>query len=140
MGRGVMFLFSALLCLATTTKAADVSDILWLSDVAPKRAKMAAKADHANHDKTGKHQDNMDAVIGGEEGDNLHSGTKRLWLRQGDDPAKAGYVDAAVLSSEFNLIDAKGSRSQVAQDADGWPGPRQLRVRGNGLLQRLSGA
>jgi hypothetical protein len=95
--------------------AANPSDILWLSDVAPKRAKAAAKADHAGHDKAGKHQDNMDAVISGEEGDNLHSGTKRLWLRQGDDPARAGYVSAAVLSSEFNLIDAKGNRSQVAQ-------------------------
>ena len=113
MNKRSTYLLLALLCLAPVAGAANPSDILWLSDVAPKRAKKAAEAGHANHDKTGKHQDNMDAVIGGEEGDNLHSGTKRLWLRQGDDPAKAGYVSAAVLSSEFNLIDAKGNRSQV---------------------------
>lgn len=118
MNKQSTFLLSALLCLATAAKAADVSDILWFSDVAPKRAKASAKADqsgHAGHDKAGKPQDNMDAVISGEGGDNLHDGAKRLWLRQGDDPAKAGYVNAAVLSSEFNLIDAKGNRSQVAQ-------------------------
>lgn len=115
MNKRSIFLLLALLFLATATKAADISDILWLSDVAPKRAKKAAEAGHANHDKTGKHQDNMDAVIGGEGGDNLHDGAKRLWLRQGDDPAKAEYVSSAVLSSEFNLIDAKGNRSQVAQ-------------------------
>ncbi len=108
----LLFLMLGITCSAG---AANSSDILWLSDVAPKRAKAAAKADHADHDKAGKHQDNMDAVIGGEEGDNLHSGSKRLWLRQGDDAARAGYVDAAALSSEFSLIDAKGNRSQVAQ-------------------------
>lgn len=101
--------------------AAASADILWLSDTAPKRAKTSAKADqadHASHDKTGKQQDNMDAVIGDNEGDNLHSGTKRLWLRQGDDPANAGYVNAAALSSDIELIDAKGNRSRVAQTAD----------------------
>ena len=115
MPRQIVILLSLMLGLAPVAGAANPSDILWLSDVAPKRAKKAAEAGHANHDKTGKHQDNMDAVIGGEEGDNLHSGTKRLWLRQGDDPAKAGYVSATALSSEFNLIDAKGNRSQAAQ-------------------------
>ncbi|MBZ0094863.1 MAG: DUF4198 domain-containing protein [Sulfuricella sp.] len=114
-GQKTLFLFSLMWGLASAAWAANPSDILWLSDVAPKRAKKAAEAGHANHDTTGKHKDNMDAVIGGEEGDSLHSGTKRLWLRQGDDPAKAGYVSAAVLSSAFNLIDAKGNRSQVAQ-------------------------
>jgi hypothetical protein len=115
MNKRSTYLLLALLCLVPVAEAANPSDILWLSDVAPKRAKKAADAGHASHDKTGKHQDNMDAVIGGEEGDNMHSGDKRLWLRQGDDLAKAGYVSAAVLSSEFNLIDAKGNRSQVVQ-------------------------
>jgi hypothetical protein len=69
----------------------------------------------SNHDHAGKHQDNMDAVISGDEGDNLHSGTKRLWLRRGSDPGSAGYVSAAELSAEVNLIDAKGNRSKVAQ-------------------------
>ena len=89
MNKRSTYLLLALLCLAPVAEAANPSDILWLSDIAPKRAKKAAEAGHANHDKTGKHQDNMDAVIGGEEGDNLHSGAKRLWLRQGDDPVKA---------------------------------------------------
>jgi hypothetical protein len=115
MNKRSTYLLLALLCLAPVAEAANPSDILWLSDVAPKRAKKAADAGHVSHDKAGKHKDNMDAVIGGDEGDSLHSGTKRLWLRQGEDPAKAGYVSAAVLSSAFNLIDAKGNRSQVAQ-------------------------
>jgi len=113
MNKRQMFLLSMLLCLATTTSAAGVSDILWLSDVAPKRARMSGEGDHASHGKTDKHQDNMDAVISEE--DNLHSGVKRLWLREGDDPANAGYVNAAALSSDINLIDANGNRSKVAQ-------------------------
>lgn len=115
MNKRSIYLLLALLCLAPAAGAANPSDILWLSDVAPKRVKKAAETGHANHDKTGKQKDNLDAVIGGEEGGSLHSGDKRLWLRQGDDPASAGYVNAATLSSEFNLIDAKGNRSQVAQ-------------------------
>jgi hypothetical protein len=115
MNKRSTYLLLALLLLAPIAGAANPSDILWLSDVAPKRAKKATDAGHASHDKTGKYKDNMDAVIGGDEGDSLHSSTKRLWLRQGDDPAKAGYVSAAVLPSEFNLIDANGNRSQVAQ-------------------------
>lgn len=103
-----------LVALAAPSLAAASADILWLSDVAPKRARASAKADHAGHGKTGKHQDSMDAVIGGDEGGNLHDGVKHLWLRQGDDPAKAGYVDAAALSSEFSLIDARGNRSRIA--------------------------
>ncbi|MFZ4536953.1 hypothetical protein [Propionivibrio sp.] len=108
-------LLLVLACLASAANAAGVSDILWLSDVAPKRARPVTDADHSSHGKPGKQQDNMDAVIGGDEGDNLHSGSKRLWLRQGDDPANAGYVNAAGLSSDINLINAQGKRSQVAQ-------------------------
>src|SRR4030065_1897522 len=95
MNKRSTYLLLALLLLAPVAGAANPSDILWLSDVAPKRAKMATDAGHASHDKTGKHQDNMDAVIGGVEGNSLHSGAKRLWLRQGDDPRKAGYCRAA---------------------------------------------
>lgn len=100
-----------LFCLSTGSMAADVSDVLWLSDVAPKRVKKATEGDHANHEKPAKHQDNMDAVISGDDGDNLHSGTKRLWLRQGTDPGTAKYVGD--LSAEINLIDAKGNRSKI---------------------------
>lgn len=101
-----------LLGVMAATCHAGQDDILWLSDVAPKRAKPMAQS---NHDHAGKHQDNMDAVISGDEGDNLHSGTKRLWLRRGSDPGSAGYVSATDLSVEVNLIDAKGNRSKVAQ-------------------------
>jgi hypothetical protein len=51
----------------------------------------------------GKHHDNMDAVIGGDEGDNLHDGTKHLWLRRGADLAAAAYVSAADMSADINL-------------------------------------
>lgn len=107
--RNIM-LFAALLGLAPIGHATSWPDVFWLSDVAPKAAKTGK-----HQDKTGKHQDNMDAVIGGEEGNSLHSSTKHLWLRQGDDPVGAGYVSATVLPSEFSLIDANGNRSQVAQ-------------------------
>lgn len=95
--------------------AAGLSDILWLSDVAPKRAKKAPEPEHTGHDKPQKHQDNMDAVIGGAEGGGLHSGSKRLWLRQGRDPGGAGYVSADGLSADIVLLDAKGNRSRIAQ-------------------------
>lgn len=111
MKRYSIYQFLMLLCLATGSMAADVSDILWLTDVAPKRVKKASEGDHAGHEKSAKHQDNMDAVISGDEGDNLHSGTKRLWLRQGTDPGTAKYVGD--LSAEINLIDAKGNRSKI---------------------------
>lgn len=103
-------LLTALLAGACSTALAS-SDLLWLSDVAPKRAKSAVES---NHNHGGKQSENMDAVISGEEGDNLHSGTKRLWLRQGDDPASAGYVAATGFSADINLLDAKGKRSQIA--------------------------
>lgn len=115
MPRQIVILLSLMWGMVSAAGAANPSDILWLSDVAPKRTKKAAEANHASHDKSGRHQDNMDAVISGEEGDNLHSGAKRLWLRQGDDAANARYVDAAALSSEFSLIDARGNRSRIAQ-------------------------
>lgn len=113
MNKRSIYLFLALLVLAPVAGAANLSDILWLSDVAPKRAKMSGEGEHASHGKTDKHQDNMDAVISEE--DNLHSGVKRLWLREGGDPANAWYVNAAALSSDINLIDANGNRSKVAQ-------------------------
>lgn len=98
--------------LASANCVANQPDILWLSDVAPKRAKNIAEGDHVNHEKSAKHQDNMDAVISGDEGNNLHSGTKRLWLRQGADPGSAKYVGD--MSTEINLIDARGNRSKVS--------------------------
>lgn len=110
--RNTISLLCMMLCGLTVAAHAAPQDILWLSDIAPKRAKAA----QGGHEHAGKHQDNLDAVIGGEAaGDNLHSGSKRLWLRQGDDPAGAGYVSTADLSSDFKLLDAKGNRSQVFQ-------------------------
>lgn len=110
MCRQLVLLIPLLVCLAPVASVAAPVDVLWLSDVAPKRAKPAA---HRNHDHAGKHQDNMDAVIGGDEGDNIHSGVKRLWLRQGDDPGAAGYVSADGMSAGIDLLDARGNRSRV---------------------------
>lgn len=94
---------------------ANPSDILWLSDVAPKRVKRPVQMDHTSHDHAGKHKDNMDAVIGGEEGDSIHSGVKRLWLRHGANPADAGYASAEGMPADIALLDAKGNRSIVTQ-------------------------
>jgi hypothetical protein len=112
MRRPFVLLFLMIAGLLPVASAADQADILWLSDAAPKRAKAVVEGGH-NHG--GKQTENMDAVISGDEGDNLHSGMKRLWLRQGDDPANASYVDAASIPAGINLLDAKGNRSQVAQ-------------------------
>ncbi len=95
--------------------AASQADILWLSDVAPKRSNKSAAAGHVGHEKSGRQQDDIDAVIRGDEGDNLHSGSKRLWLRQGNDPASADYVGDA--TAEINLIDAKGKHAKVGLTA-----------------------
>lgn len=100
-----------LLAAMAATCHAGQDDILWLSDVAPKRTKPMAQG---SHDHGGKHQDNMDAVIGGDEGDNIHSSVKRLWLRQGADPGAAGYVSADGMSAGIDLLDARGNRSVVA--------------------------
>ena len=106
-------LLAALIGAGSTAWAVTPSgDILWLSDKAPKRTKATTEASHGE---TGKHQENMDAVISGDEGDNLHSGTKRLWLRQGDDPASAAYVEAAGITTDIKLLDAKGKRSLITQ-------------------------
>jgi len=91
--------------LAVAAPAVASSDILWLSDVAPKRAKAAAGHSH----------DNMDSVLSGDEGDTLHSGTKHLWLRQGDDLASAVYLDDAALPADIVLLDATGQRARVSQ-------------------------
>lgn len=112
MRRPIGLVFSISLGLLSTANAASTSDILWLSDVAPKRAKPAAES---SHNYGGKQPENMDAVISGDAGDNLHSGTKRLWLRQGDDPASASYVDAAGVPTDISLLDAKGNRSTIVQ-------------------------
>lgn len=107
-------LIALMLCFSSQVIADGQTDILWLSDVAPKRTKKTAEGDHASHEKAAKHQDNMDAVINGDEGDNLHSGTKRLWLRQGSNPGTASYVGGTDTSAEINLIDAKGNRSKAS--------------------------
>lgn len=101
--------------ITATSSHAYQPDLLWLSDVAPKRVKQPAQMEHAGRDHAGKHQDNMDAVIGGEEGDNIHNGVKRLWLRSGADPAGASYVSAEGMPADIALLDAKGNRSTVAQ-------------------------
>lgn len=108
----IVFILAISLGLLSTANGADTADILWLSDKAPKRTSPTADAGHAAG---GRQPENMDAVISGDEGDNLHSGTKRLWLRRGDDPANAAYVDAAGVPAAINLLDARGNRSQVAQ-------------------------
>lgn len=115
MTRQTIILLFLMWGLVSSVDAANPSDILWLSDVAPKRTKAAAKAEHADHDKPGKQQDNMDAVISGEDGSGLHSGVKRLWLRRGADPATAAYVSATDMPAHINLIDAKGNRSMADQ-------------------------
>jgi len=110
---GILLLLLA--TMAATSSHAFQPDLIWLSDVAPKRAKRPAQMEHTGHDHAGKHQDNMDAVIGGEEGDNIHNGVKRLWLRRGADPAGASYVSAEGMPADIALLDAKGNRSTVAQ-------------------------
>lgn len=103
-----------LLSHATLALAFDAKELLWLSDTAPKRGKVT-QTPEANHEHAGKQKENMDAVIGGNEGDNLHGGTKRVWVRRGADPASAAYVSANEMSTAINLIDAKGKRSEVPQ-------------------------
>jgi len=112
---GILLLLLA--TMAATSSHAFQPDLIWLSDVAPKRAKRPAQMEHTGHDHAGKHQDNMDAVIGGEEGDNIHNGVKRLWLRRGADPAGASYVSAEGMPADIALLDAQ-SRKRPATD---WP-------------------
>ena len=106
--RLIVLALSLLGCINNGALASN--DLLWLSDVAPKRTKAAAEA---GHHAQGAAADNIDAVINGEEGDNVHGGTKRLWLRQGDDPANAAYSSAAGFSADLNLLDARGNRTHV---------------------------
>jgi hypothetical protein len=118
MCRQTVILLFMTLGMTSAAVAMPQQNILWFSDVAPKRMKVQAKTDHSghvDHAKEGKHQESMDAVIGGQEGGGLHSGTKRLWLRQGEDLLMASYVENSALDSGFGVLDVRGNRSQVAQ-------------------------
>jgi hypothetical protein len=92
-----------LIAVAAPSLAAPSTDILWLSDTPPKRVRAA-----------GHNHDNMDGVMSGDEGDGFHSGAKHLWLRQGEDPARATYLKEAALSSPISVLDTRGTRSRVA--------------------------
>jgi len=114
--RNTISLLFLMLCGLAVAAYAAPQDLLWLSDVAPKRVKKATEANHEGHDAAGKkHRDNMDSVISGEEGDNLHSGAKRLWVRRGSDTRAASYVNAADMAGDIVLLDARGNRTTVAQ-------------------------
>jgi hypothetical protein len=117
MNKRIALLCLPLLCLAAAARAAEPAGILWLSDVAPRSAR---KAPPAGQDKPAKPtQDNMDAVIGGAEGESVSGGNKRLWLRQGDDLAQAAYLESAAYPAAFDLLDVHGRRRQVAQTPTG---------------------
>ena len=103
---------SALLAGMAISCTALSAELLWFSDAAPKRSKASTK-DAAGAGHAGKHQNNIDAVISGEAGDNLHSGAKRLWLRQGDDLAKAGYVADGLEGRSVAVLDAAGKRTTM---------------------------
>jgi hypothetical protein len=119
MNSRIIMLLVALQSLSLQAFAIDTADILWLSDTGPKRAKRAeAAAPVAGQQPAMKQKDNMDAVVGGNEGDNLHSGTKRVWVRRGSDPLGAAYVSATEMSNDINLVDAKGRHTSVAQTPD----------------------
>lgn len=112
-------LLIALLAIPLRSFAFDMADLLWLSDVAPKRAKRAETATPVHeHPAVPKQKENMDAVVGGFEGDSLHGGTKRVWIRRGGDPLAASYVSAAEISADIGLVDAKGQRSTVPLKPD----------------------
>lgn len=96
---------------AISGSAAATGDLLWLSEAPPKRSKIAGEVGPTTVGKTG---ESLDAAIGGEDGGNLHGGSKRLWLRLGDDPAKADYLSAADSPLDIELLDARGQRSRVA--------------------------
>lgn len=104
----------ALLATITCQRGALAADLLWFSDIGPKVAKTlkSEHAEHARHDKSAKSGDGLDAAIS-EAGDNLHSGEKRLWMRLGDDPAKAVYVRAEEVATEVDLLDAQGKRRRI---------------------------
>lgn len=112
--RPLLFAAMSLLCLATPVQAEAMPDLLWFSDVPPKRAKTAPMPAEAHSERQGKRSDSMDAVIGGEES-GLHGGVKRLWLRQGNDPGKAGYVPGESGAGAIQVIDAHGKRSSITQ-------------------------
>lgn len=104
---------------AATLCQAAPPELLWMSDVAPRRDKDSVKATvPVAAEKAMKLRDGMDSVIGGDEGGSS-SGTKRLWLRQGDEPARAGYAEAAALSGGVTLLDGRGMRTQAAPSATG---------------------
>ncbi|MEY4591639.1 MAG: hypothetical protein RIR18_534 [Pseudomonadota bacterium] len=82
-------------------------DLLWLSDTAPKKSKPVATHNHASGSE--------DAVMSGDEADTIHTSVKHLWVRQGDELAKAAYLGNDVFPSALAMLDAKGKRSEAQQ-------------------------
>jgi hypothetical protein len=100
----IALLFVLIGGMASTAWADAPTGILWLSDLAPKRARPVASQGH----------DSMDNVVSGEGDGSLSSGVKHLWLREGDDIGLASYVKSAPFAPEFELLGTDGTRTKVA--------------------------
>ncbi len=112
MPRKLLFLLLTLPLLSTAWAVEPAGEALWLSDKPPANSKKTGeKHSHGANDGNA----SMDAVAQGDEADTTHGGSKHIWLRQGDDPARAAYLENAALSSEIDLLDIRGERSQIAQ-------------------------
>lgn len=97
-------LVAALCCLGVLAPAcaAEPPAPLWLSETAPKRLGAAGGPGQA-----------AETTADGEDGVGVGGRVKRLWLRQGDDPAGAAYLGTGGPADAIQLVDARGSRAQV---------------------------
>lgn len=96
---------------AGQAQAVNAAELMWLTESAPAIAKKSA----------GEHQHGEEArgsYTEGESMENTHSGTKHLWLRSGDDPSTAGFVEPSSVPPSLCLIDGNGKRQDLSVEGD----------------------
>jgi len=80
------------------------AEVLWLSDSRPVKRKAASEHEHNVPD---------GYIASADEVDTTHKEKKQLWLRRGDDPLRAAYVDKDSVDSTVVLLDRQGNRSSM---------------------------
>lgn len=83
----------------------EFDNTLWLSDTSPKRESNVSA------------QNSLEAQIA--DAPNIHGEVRRLWFRQGSEPANALYVATKDGESVLEFVDIHGNRRQVDANTEG---------------------
>ncbi len=87
--------------------AGSASELLWLTESAPARAKGSSGQHEHGEEARGSYTE-VESM------DTTHAGAKHLWLRQGDDPKTAEFVESGSAPATLSLIDGNGQLHDLA--------------------------